>query len=48
MALIAMAVPAYAATNRVQMPGSGWDMLGGRDSASVWSRLGQRLTLNTT
>jgi hypothetical protein len=45
---LSLAIPAQAATNRFEMPGSGWDPLGGPNSTAVWSRLGQRLTLNNT
>lgn len=42
---LALTIPVYADTNRVEMPGSGLDPLGGKDSPSVWCRLGQRLTI---
>lgn len=42
--VLVLAVPVIAAST-VQIPASGWDYLGG-SSPAVWSRLGQRLTIN--
>lgn len=44
--LILLAVPVYAAITTIQVPASGWDYLGGKDSPATWSRLGQRLTMD--
>jgi len=43
-----LAAPILAATATVQVPASGWDYLGGKDSPATWSRIGQRLTLDDT
>lgn len=38
-------VPVYSNENRVEMPGSGWDPLGGQNATGVFTRVGQRLTI---